>query len=846
MSSYKAPHASVQQEFVTSPGGVAAESLPSAVIGTAYDVYTKKSLGSTYGIMASRVMAWGVDKVVSLESVIGTSGYNFYKPKVYANTVFGQIALDVSAETSSTGVTITRDTTYQIPGTERALGSCSAIIPYYKYYSSNSDLNGVAGDAHLLVGKSGVVNFLGLKAGQPVYILDNAGAYVSDLGVLTSDATDPSWIHVSGTVAATTYAGVSVGADKVTTNLATTIYDSTANFINNGVKVGDIVTFTSNAVSGIQTASVEQVVSATTLKIAAASTATDAASVDSNYARYKLSSVTPGSTINLSSYSVNRLLGFAENYKYSSNGTQSNTQVTKVSTTSLTFPSTGNILPMKGDIATVVTARPVAQADYTTGYVYHQFVIDTVSLAGSVVTITSQTPIYKSNTESATPFTNDDYISIWHPKTQVDVVADFRAVNTSELGVVKKISSISDIKTAWANGGDIDPHNDLAFMASACFASAGGKVIYGVNVDSTSPQTTAYAEAMEALKMHDVYSHAFGTTDAGVNALVPAYCDEQSEPYEGHERIGVLTYDKDSVYTIGSSTGTIASTGIITLTSAFNAMTAGVMIGDTVEMYNNSMVLQCTYKVTATPEASSAVSTNAPTTITVTAPTIFKFIAANKDIQASKIAALSLGNRRVSIVWPGWFTGTVNGVEMTLPPYYISAAIAGKDGAEKPSQSFTNLPFSVPGVSGISLDTNFYFRKAQLDVIAGAGINIMIQNVSRTDVIKSRHDLTTNMDAVQLRERSITKQADVAAKTLRAAVAPYVGRYNITPQLFAFLGKVCSIVANVMKNDGVLARMDINSITRDELIDDKINFDVTAIAFIAGNYYDVKLLVKTR
>jgi len=130
--------------------------------------------------------------------------------------------------------------------------------------------------------------------------------------------------------------------------------------------------------------------------------------------------------------------------------------------------------------------------------------------------------------------------------------------------------------------------------------------------------------------------------------------------------------------------------------------------------------------------------------------------------------------------------------------------------------------------------------------MGGGGVDVQIQDVRISQTIKSRHDLTGDMSAVELREWSITKQADVAAKTLRNATAPYIGKYNITNNLIKFLYKVCSVVCNKLLKDGILANISVKSIARDDVIVDKINFLVEATVFVAGNYYDITLYVKSR
>lgn len=184
---------------------------------------------------------------------------------------------------------------------------------------------------------------------------------------------------------------------------------------------------------------------------------------------------------------------------------------------------------------------------------------------------------------------------------------------------------------------------------------------------------------------------------------------------------------------------------------------------------------------------------------------------------------------------------------MLLPPYYITANIVGRDGSIIVSQSFTNWSFTPYGLSNITLGTNFHFKKDELDTIGAGGIDIMIQDASTSQTIKSRHDLTSNMDAIEFREHSITKQADVSAKTYRSAIAPYTGKYNITDDLLRFVGMICNIVSQkLVKTPGIVAGAEVTSIKRDEVIADKINIFIKITVFVAGNYYEVELLVKSR
>jgi hypothetical protein len=449
-------------------------------------------------------------------------------------------------------------------------------------------------------------------------------------------------------------------------------------------------------------------------------------------------------------------------------------------------------------------------------------------------------------TSAVTPvtITNGTFLHAWNPKIVTDVVADFRSIRSEEQGVVKRIGSVKDITDAWTKDGIIDVHNELAFMASAAFSASGNRVLYGVNVDADlSNISTSYAEAIDEMSLIDCYSTVFGTTDGGINSLMAAYVNGQSDPYEAHERIGILTYDERDVYLMGSDSGTSNSSGVVTINGAFNLMTAGVTVDDLVEVYDTDGALVTTLTVMSTPSTATVAQTDGDTAY---GAHTFRFLCGRKDAQAILAGALGAGERRVKVLWPGWFYAYSGSTRYLLPPYYIAAVRAGLDCGVIASQSMTNYDIALPGLSNIELGTNTYFRKAQLDDIGGGGVDIQIQDVRISQLVKSRHDLTSNMDAVELREWSITKQADVAAKTIRSAVAPYIGKYNITNNLINFLYKVCSIVCTKLVRDGILAKISVKSITRDDVIADKVNFAIEATVFVAGNYYDITLYVKSR
>ena len=844
---YQGPNVSVTQTFLATPPATAIENLPPAGIGTAYDVFSKEFLGNAHGIESSELL-WGANDVIWNESVIGDRLYNFYPVTTYASTPFGDIALDVTK--SSTGVTVTKDQQYVIPGTEQVTGICQAFIPYYNKNLGTGAVQILAAQLDTVVAAGASLATSKIQAGQQVIAGNEgtAGSFVL-LGTVAAVGSDETKIKLaqaySGPVSFNTLIiGVStVGGDGAFTNKsnANCIYDPNADFIASKIKVGDIVNIQSIALSTTLTysATVTSVVNKNLIQFN--TIPGTAGKEDKNYYAYYpkngSAQASPTSTVAVTTYNITRLVGFSQNYGYQDIGTGIPCVFVSTASFKVTLASNAPLLS-KGDFITMSALNATASNYYAQ--------IDTVTTDVTHQIYTTTTAILK---DDGAAYVNGNFVHAWHPLVTSNVSADFRAVRSQEHMVLHRIASPQDIVTAWCKDDVISPYNELAYAMSIALATAGGNVCYGVNVNSTSANLAQeYAEAMEELKMIEAYSHFFCTTDAGVNALASPYCLEQSDPYEAHERIAVLSYDQQDVYLQGVGSGTISSSGVITISSgSMNLPVIGVSKGDVVEIYNASGVLQETVDVMSTPAVTTPTTCNTDGINSYSAATMtFKFMSNRKDDQAIKIASLGIGDRRVAIVWPGWFNANIGTTAVTLPPYYITAAIAGMDSSNKPAQSFTNKNFSIPGVSNIQLNTSSYFRKAQLDVIGGGGIDIMIQDGSISQVIRSRHDLTTNMDAVEYRERSITKQADVAAKTLRSAINPYVGKYNITTSLISFIGQVCSIVASTLVKNGVVANLSTGSIARDANIADKINIAVTTTVFVAGNYYDIQMLIVSR
>lgn len=816
---YKGPNVEVRQNFEITPPAVNVEALPSAVIGAAFDVYSKEKLGDSIGI-ADVDYAWSVDgdnKVIYSESQ-GTKLFNFYKPLVYAKDSDGLGDFLVTPGTlTASAAPISSDASYKIKDITADNGS------YMPYFSATTAVT-VPANSKVVSVAAGSGKFIDAKLPKGILIVTNDVVLGTLNRVLTQDTLELTAVYN----VSTPYTGTAIYAGAASVATATKpafIYDPNANYNTEGIKIGDFVAVTSNSLSGAITNASIVSVGDNLLQIFTG-TATNVnkellTQLAYSLTDYYASTSTAGLTANISSYSVSRFVGFSPKYNTSSPSvTVDGAPVGATLVLSSSFAlNTGDKIMIEDDPgATIYT---VVSGSGTT------YVLD------QNITGVDTKKVYAWYPSSSEGITNP-------------IIASYRAVKVDALGTVFKNSDVDLIGT---NGlfGEANVYNELAMMISITSGLNAGRIMYVVAIDPTLSEVTEYGNALEALKFFDVYSHAIGSDSAAINALLPAYVDEQSAPYEAHERIAVLGYNEDSVYTLGSDTLVSVTGGLITISGTINLQSIGLSIGDKVSFIDSDSSEQ-KVTVTAIPASSSTVQTDydgTTTTLTNTAT----FLLGVKSKQTNAIKALgAISNRRVTIVWPGNFkadtvaTGTLAAeTAVTLPSYYITAAVAGLDGGKKVSQSLTNAGFSIPGLSNIQLGTNSYFRKLELDNAASGGIDIMIQKGNISSVISSRHDLTTNMDAIIYRERSPQKQSDTVAKTFRNSISPYLGKYNITPELLDFFSTLTKGIKKSILKDGVVAAVTVTSIKRDPDVIDKVVIAVRITVLIANNYVDIDL-----
>jgi hypothetical protein len=199
----------------------------------------------------------------------------------------------------------------------------------------------------------------------------------------------------------------------------------------------------------------------------------------------------------------------------------------------------------------------------------------------------------------------------------------------------------------------------------------------------------------------------------------------------------------------------------------------------------------------------------------------------------------SFANRRFWMTFPDKCRATIEGVEQLIEGYYMNAATVGAIAQQPPHQSFTNFP--IAGFTGV-VGSNDTYSEAQLDVMAGGGAYIFIQEGVNTPIF-SRMALTTETTSIETRTDSVTKVVDFTAKFLRSSLRNFIGRFNITQGFLDTLGTTTQGLFGFLVESGVLIGGQLDNIIQDEDDRDTVLIDATLDVPIPCNYVKIVLLV---
>jgi hypothetical protein len=823
----------VIQNFETTPTAQFPEDLATALVGPVFKVYEKKNVGSFSGIK-NTVIPFVLEDVSDIPMWSESQNRRVYNRFPVRTFLDSDGTVEVEGTPSSAGVmlefgnsfdTIDHATEKRLLQSYTARGN--AWMPIFSIDSVSAVFT-ISGNIVTLVdGAIQLKTSHGIVSGLPVYVREtgpSGAVYLGDISdVISESSFSIGSVSSSFTAAMNKQIYIGFNPDKLepatSDNEYAFLYDKDAKFVSE-LRVGDVIKLVSHSGSGVnfREASVRRIISDNLIQFHVSSNAGeivnhDISSTLGQSLNKLFGSAGKGTAKNkVTAYGAYRLVGFTKKYD-----TDAITSVTG-STNELTL--VGSTLNLS--VGDIVKTRLI-----TGGTLVQELTVTGIKTLGSVYYMSAD--VDDASAIEMCAWKVNDALNI-----SSSIYVDYRCVKTALLNQV-----LSKNDPGLDSLGVVHPRNDLAMMASIISGANPNRNFYFVPVNPIGSEATAYADALEKLTLIDVYHVIAGSEDAGVQNLLPGHVLAQSDPYEAHERICTIGLNEEDVYLLAAYTGSInASTGVVTCAGA-DFYVDGVSAGDEILLENETIVpVLGVLSATTLSTAYRTAVTSRP----------LKFLAGSNAKKAVRAGA-NLGafdERRVTAVFPCSFTADFAGERNAHPSFYLSCAVAGEDSTAEMSQSQTKGNISVGGFSNIELGTNFKFRKSELDTIGGAGVYIFTQGSKISSTISCRHDLTTDMSALEYKERSITKQADKAAKFLRSVIDPYVGRYNISDDLFKFLNMILGAAAGVLTKQGIVKSCSINSITRDPDIADKVLINVTIIVYVAGNYYEITLNVRSR
>ena len=431
-----------------------------------------------------------------------------------------------------------------------------------------------------------------------------------------------------------------------------------------------------------------------------------------------------------------------------------------------------------------------------------------------------------------------------------DVHIAYRAMRTDLSGVVNTITVPGDITGLF---GVVDDRNPLALGVELALANTVTQILA---VAVPSNDLLGYETALALLENAKVYTLVPLTQSTDILTAVAAHAQQMSTPQMAHWRVAALSTAIPTTTAIGpynanlvnANSGNNAITSVsgkfvLTVSNA-TFMADGVVPGDVVVITAGTGT-----GVVGSHQILQVVS-NQQVVISATgvATAISYYVSRNltKAQQAAFVASMSTGygsNRVFNC--PNTAGVIVGGVTKYLPGYYFMCGIAGLI-AGLPSQSgLTNI--ALAGFVDVSF-SNFYFTRAQMDVMAAAGTLLIIQD-TQGSIPYIRHELTTDMTVLQYREIQQVKNWDYLSYFFHDIMSGFIGKWNITPDSLNTLRQTLDSGAILLKGRKLprvgapLTDYTIASIAQDAVNLDNVNVSMNIKMPTVLNYLNLYLIV---
>ena len=349
--------------------------------------------------------------------------------------------------------------------------------------------------------------------------------------------------------------------------------------------------------------------------------------------------------------------------------------------------------------------------------------------------------------------------------------------------------------------GSISVDNPLGAMVNAAIATGGQNVYFVALEDDT---VDGYAKAFEILAgTPEVYSVVLASVDAEVVTAAMAFVNAQSAPAVSNYRILWYGLDDDvnvARYTKTADDNTIfitAVNGTVTGLTGVNFENAGVVAGDILRTQystdSDGVVTYNEYTIKSVSENTLVVDAAFSMPVSIKAE-VWEKLSDNSALIDYMVNEVSTANRRATAVYGDGIT--VGGIA-NAPAWVLAAAAAGMRAGSYPQAPLTNRTYDA------TANPVHNFTVAQLNKLAARGVWIIASD--NNGVVFNRHQLTTDMSDLKMREQSYTTALDQLSTGVRAIFSVYHGVSNISDDLInqlmadtsAYLSRQVAVIPNV-------------------------------------------------
>lgn len=426
----------------------------------------------------------------------------------------------------------------------------------------------------------------------------------------------------------------------------------------------------------------------------------------------------------------------------------------------------------------------------------------------------------------------------------------------------------------------VDPQNPLALGMYFALLNAPAYEVTGLGVDETSdsaPEGTAdsYVRSFEFLESKDVYAIAPLTHDPVVGQVGQVHVNAMSDPEMGGERILLFTPRRpsrlsDTVVASGTRANVsgpptnVISTGIANLQALLAAAGAPgpvYTIDDNVfiefeddanhylvESVSSGFVTIADGPLTGNTDGFYLDGGGSPvfTEIVVDRPFVIKIRGAevaNLTEEANAYGEIGQGfsDRRVLAIVPDTAIATIDGLEQSIPGYYLGAALAGRISSKQPQQPLTES--SIAGFTGL-IGSSDRYGEGQLRIISGGGMFVFYHEQTPGTPVLIRQQLSTDMTSVDTRELSITTALDAFAKIVRSSFRNFIGGYNITQNLIEQLSVAADgLKRYVLESQRLFSDLTWGSFTQPSEEPDSLQVDAVVTTLKPANKIRVTIIV---